>query len=127
MVGFLGLFVFVVVSNDINQIDLNPSFNDSDIIGDWKDGDSYIQLKPDQTVHFTFGERYRARMGIVSGDGHWHKQGDFNIRITDANSEKSLPMLRVIKIRDKYRLKMEVNDPDLYDYRWVFKRSSFVE
>jgi hypothetical protein len=126
IVGVLAVGLIARMTH-IDNIDFNPSFSDSDIVGNWSNGDSHIQFKENRTVHFTFGAQYRDEMGINSGDGNWHKQGDFNIQITNAKLTEILPELRVIKKKDEYRLIIETDDPDSYDYRSAFKRSGVVE
>ncbi len=123
---FAIFFVSTVITANVmfeNRLDLNPFFDESDVIGSWKDDNSIIQFKDDKTVYFSFGERYVNRVKLASGEGTWSKHKDFNIEIIDTTKARSLPLLRMIKIQDEYRIILDdFEDPDMWDHHLGFKK-----
>ena len=132
-VGFLGGnlaagFVSMLFFADLifsTGLELNPSFGHSEVVGSWADGNSHIQFRPDGTAHFALEKIYADRLGVISEEGTWKKWQDFTIRIADNNSARPLPLLRVIKKYDEYRIIVEdFDDFDMWDHHLGFKKSS---
>ena len=117
--------VLIVGANIVfeNGLNLNPATVTFNPIGVWTDADSTIEFRPDGTASFEFGRRYADRTKPRQGEGIWRLSGDFNISIVNSNATRSLPPLRVISMRDEFRLILEdFDDFDMWDNHLGFKK-----
>jgi hypothetical protein len=107
-----------------NSVEINPVFEESDILGDWEDSDSQLRLSQDGKLSFKLAPRYSKKSDhILSGEGSWAREGDFNIRIvTNIPMNFSLYM-RVIQFNGNYRIIHEdFEDFDEWDHHLGFQR-----
>ena len=93
--------------------DYKPSFVEADIIGTWKKGDSVIQFNSNHSVHLDVHESdlYISSQDLnVSGEGKWHRDGNFDIEISDDDGK--VFKMSVVKIFNTYHFIRETSDPD---------------
>ena len=126
--GMLGIAAVAVVltANLVfsSQLDMNPTFTDADIAGQWSDGVSTIGLDRDGQARFQFGKAYAEREPVMSGTGAWRHEDDFAITIVTADG-KVLPPLRVIRSGKVLRLIVQdFSDPDDWDHHLGFRKET---
>lgn len=122
----LSLIALFFVANFIlsAQLDMNPQFEDGEVVGHWRDGKSELTFNADHTVRFAFGDDYKGRQPVLRGQGTWRKKDDFEIEITPgAWLSPMQPPLRAIKSGKTLRLIVEdFDDPDEWDHHLGFRR-----
>ncbi len=109
------------------NINMNPFFNESALVGEWNYGNSELVLKPDGTAKISLSDSLLERLNIDNGEGYWRKDGDFNLVLgSDAvNFVSKNGKLRVIQYAEKYRLIIEdYEDPDMWDGSLGFKQKN---
>jgi hypothetical protein len=109
------------------NINMNPFFKESVLVGEWTYGSSKLVLKPEGIASINFSNPLLARLGIDNGEGYWRKEGDFNLLLgsTAVNFESKNGILRVIQFAGKYRLIIEdYEDPDMWDGSLGFKQKN---
>lgn len=118
-------YIYINIANS-EMINMNPVFSESDIVGNWVDGESTITLSQDGKATIQLGRKYLSRLQIDNGDGYWRKQQDFNIFIgsNTVDTVSKTGVLRVITCNNKYRIIIENHDPDMWDGDIGFKRKS---
>jgi hypothetical protein len=124
VVSFGYVYASIRYSENIN---MNPFFQESALVGEWSYGGSKLVLKPDGIATINLSKSLLARLGIDNGDGYWRKEGDFNLVLGSAavNFESKNGMLRVIQYAEKYRLIIEdYEDPDMWDGSLGFKQKN---
>jgi|GEM_PF-3710777 len=137
-----GLFLIptAFVNFHLTEPDWNPHTTNEDLVGIWKDGDSYITLRSDGSALFNLSQDYANRVGLRDSIGGWQKKSDFTVqllpfhlnkqrqvdaikregntfRLTEADSLISLTrLLRIIRIDDKLcMVLLEYGDTDSWD------------
>lgn len=110
-------------NSEMSEFDFNN--NDvgiADIIGTWRDGESTLELKSDQTFVAEFKEPGQSlRIGFPNGHGTWELKAS-NVHLLNDDGKKAVP-LRVVKFRNLYRLIIDdFGDPDLWDGKFGFRR-----
>jgi len=109
------------------NINMNPFFKESVLVGEWAYGNSRLVLEPEGVATINFSNPLLARLGIDNGEGYWRKEGDFNLVLGSAavNFESKNGILRVIQYAGKYRLIIEdYEDPDMWDGSLGFKQKN---
>ncbi len=109
------------------NINMNPFFKESALVGDWTYGNSKLVLMPEGIAVINFSNSLLEKMGIDNGEGYWKKEGDFNLVLgsTVVNFESKNGILRVIQYAGKYRLIIEdYEDPDMWDGSLGFKQKN---
>ena len=117
-------YASLIYSENLN---MNPFFNESDLVGEWEYSGSKLMLKPDGTARIGLTKSLRSRLNIDNGEGYWRKEGDFNLIVgsNPVNSTSKNGMLRVIQYAESYRLIVEdYDDPDMWDGSLGFKHKS---
>ena len=107
------------------NIDLNPSFSEMDLVGEWVDGSSKVVLSKEGKAELYLSKDHLARLEIENGSGYWYKEHDFNILIgsTAVHNVSKSGVLRVIKYGESYRIIIEdYGDRDMWDGHLGFKR-----
>lgn len=112
------------------NINMNPFFNESDLVGEWNYGDSKLVLKSDGVAQISLSNSLLARLDLDNGEGYWRKKGDFNL-VLGSNSVNLMPkngIFRVFQYAENYRLIIEDpdmrEDPDMWDGNLGFKQKS---
>lgn len=109
------------------NLNMNPFFQESTLVGEWEYGSSTLVLKPDGRAKISLSNSLLARLNIDNGEGYWRKEGDFNLVLGSnaVNFVSKNGLLRVIQYSNKYRLIIEdYEDPDLWDGSLGFKRKN---
>ena len=109
------------------NLDMNPVFKDEDIVGRWEYGKAKMILEPSGQAQFSFSKTVSSRVHLHSGNGFWHREGDFNIKIHSLNADQSATygLFRVIKYHDDYRIIIDdFNDPDMWDGSLGFRKAT---
>ena len=119
---------YVIASVKYSEnINMNPFFNESDLVGEWNYGSSNLVLKPDGTAEINLSKSLLERLDIDNGEVYWRKKGDFNLVLwsNEVNFVSNNRMLRVIEYADKYRLIIEdYDDLDMWDGSLGFKQKN---
>lgn len=106
---------------------MNPIFNQSDLVGEWKYGRSKLLLKSDGTAEISVSNSMQLKLGIDNGEGYWRKNGDFNLVLGSnaVNFTSKNTVFRVIQYAGNYRLVIgDYEDPDIWDGDLGFKHGS---
>jgi hypothetical protein len=127
--GVVGLLSVALVTlffytETTNSVELNVVFEQSDILGDWEDGDSQLRFLANGKLHFILAPRYLSgSSGQTSGVGSWEREGDFNIRIVAKDPVNFSLHMRVIQFNDSYRIiHDDFEDFDEWDHHLGFQR-----
>ncbi len=125
--GIAALVVTVIGANIVfsRHLDLNPTFSEQNVVGQWDDDDSsHLEINADHSLRFHFGSRYAGRVSPVAGDGIWKRSGDFDIAVVPSHRARSqMPPLRVIAFNGQTHLILEdFTDTDGWDHHLGFHR-----
>jgi len=119
-------YAYASIKYSVN-INMNPFFQESVLVGEWDYGNSKLVLNPDGTAKINLSNSLLTRLNIDNGEGYWRKEGDFNLVLGSnaVNFVSENGLLRVIQYADKYRLIIEdYEDPDMWDGSLGFKRKN---
>jgi len=119
-------YVNIAFEHDLN---LNPTFVEADVFGEWQDGNSRLSLLKDGTAVLNLDKEYRTRLGLENGKGYWNKHQDFEISIGKGQKESGSKsaFLRVVIFNSKYRIIDYPEDGDMWDGDLGFKRENIVK
>ncbi len=108
------------------EVEWNTDFTPSLVIGEWRDGDSVLELREDGSYRALFipASAKRLRMQVRVSDGTWRKHPTMvaSLTIFDRAGSGSTA-LRVVRWRGQLRLIIsDFGDPDSWDGLYGFKR-----
>lgn len=109
-----------------SDLDLNPLFSESELIGEWGDGKSKMLLLENGKAKLFLSPKHRKRLEIDNGSGYWYKENNFNLIIgsNERDRESKNALFRVIKYGKNYRIIIEdYEDLDQWDGGLGFKQS----
>jgi len=119
LTGALGA-VFALAVFGINveadaALDLNPSIpSDSALLGTWRSRHATLTLSPDGSYHCS-AQAACGRLGVT---GRWQRSEEFDVRLVGAQDSV---LYRVVRYRGILRLTEEMEDPDMWDGRFLFE------
>lgn len=94
-------------------LEMNPLVSDAQLIGKWKGDSHQLDLRGDGTALF--------RTSTHEAVGRWARKGDFIIRVDARGAE---PSYRIVTSLDRLHLTRDFVDPDEWDGRLLFRKSS---
>lgn len=122
--GILAVYVALTLYADIelNGYEWNNHYaTEADLVEEWKDGSSILNLNKSGTFQAVFNKNHSARIGFKEGKGTWYVN-DSAIFLSLSPKRISL---RVTKFRNLYRLIIDdFGDPDMWNGKLGFKRKS---
>lgn len=92
-------------------LEMNPSFNDADLVGTWKGSHHELRLNGDGSAQLILSDARPA--------GRWKRKGDFTISL---EVPQSAPSYRVMSSRGRLYLSEDFQDPDCWDGRYLYRK-----
>ncbi len=121
VIGFWVITSFLVTLWAEQNIEWNPSVNETEIIGKWKCNDSILIINSNKTFRFINGQDLTPKVGINLTQGFWEK-AVFNLDLIDKSGTK-LTAFRIIKVSNQFRIIIDnYSEPDLWDGNLDFIR-----